>query len=289
VHKHFWSVVLLSPAAFALCLVSLVGVTAEIARADLPELKWESGKDGFSKNSDRHPLISLKQPRQATDTATFLQALAVMKTTSSLKLQPGIKFTNLIPIDSFTSAKASEQTNLQNDVSKFDNNQEIAPVNWVSQLSDIQSSDTQLELGNLETSTNNGMDRVTNVSQLRDVQPTDWAYEALRQLVEKYGCIAGYADGTFRGNRALSRYEFAAGLNTCLQQVEKLIAAGFNNIAREDLEKLSQLSNEFGTELSNMRSRINNLLAEFSYIVTPAAPLGNFMFALAQESFSQNS
>lgn len=49
---------------------------------------------------------------------------------------------------------------------------------------------------------NNPMDQVTNVSQLRDVSPEDWAYEALRSLVERYGCIAGYPDGTFRGNLA---------------------------------------------------------------------------------------
>ncbi|MEW5860313.1 MAG: iron uptake porin, partial [Cyanobacteriota bacterium] len=64
-----------------------------------------------------------------------------------------------------------------------------------------------------EVGTTDSMDQVTNVSQLQDVEPTDWAYEALRSLVERYGCIAGYPDGTFRGNRALSRYEFAAGLN----------------------------------------------------------------------------
>ena len=67
------------------------------------------------------------------------------------------------------------------------------------------------------------MDQVTNVSQLSDVSPGDWAYEALRNLVERYGCIAGYPDGTFRGNRAMTRYEFAAGLNSCLQQIERLI------------------------------------------------------------------
>ncbi|NES87212.1 MAG: S-layer homology domain-containing protein, partial [Moorea sp. SIO2B7] len=56
------------------------------------------------------------------------------------------------------------------------------------------------------------MEQVNKVYQLRDVQPTDWAFEALRNLVERYGCIAGYPNGTFRGNRALSRSEFAAGL-----------------------------------------------------------------------------
>ncbi len=60
------------------------------------------------------------------------------------------------------------------------------------------------------------MSQVTSVSQLSDVQPTDWAFQALQSLVERYGCIAGYPDGTFRGNRALTRYEFAAGLNACL-------------------------------------------------------------------------
>ncbi len=41
------------------------------------------------------------------------------------------------------------------------------------------------------------MDQVTNVNQLRDVSPQDWAYEALRNLVETYGCISGYPDGNF--------------------------------------------------------------------------------------------
>jgi hypothetical protein len=49
VHKNFWSVLLFSPAALASCLVSLAPVNAEIAKADLPELKWENGKNGFSK------------------------------------------------------------------------------------------------------------------------------------------------------------------------------------------------------------------------------------------------
>ena len=39
---------------------------------------------------------------------------------------------------------------------------------------------------------------------------TDWAYQALANLVETYGCVAGYPNGTFRGNRAMTRYEAAA-------------------------------------------------------------------------------
>ena len=67
------------------------------------------------------------------------------------------------------------------------------------------------------------MGQVTSVSQFSDVQPTDWAFQALQSLVERYGCIAGYPNGTYRGNRAMTRYEFAAGLNACLNWVNELI------------------------------------------------------------------
>ena len=59
-------------------------------------------------------------------------------------------------------------------------------------------------------------DQVTSVSQFSDVYPTDWAYQALANLVEQYGCVAGYPNGTFRGNRAMTRFEAAALLNACL-------------------------------------------------------------------------
>lgn len=68
--------------------------------------------------------------------------------------------------------------------------------------------------------------QVNSVFQLSDVSPSDWAFDALRNLVENYNCIVGYPDGTFRGSRPLSRYEFAAGLNACLQQIERMIQSG---------------------------------------------------------------
>jgi hypothetical protein len=61
--------------------------------------------------------------------------------------------------------------------------------------------------------------QITSVSQLSDVQPTDWAFQALQSLVETYGILQGYPDGSFRGDRALTRYEFAAGLNAFLDTI----------------------------------------------------------------------
>ncbi|NEP46967.1 MAG: S-layer homology domain-containing protein, partial [Okeania sp. SIO2H7] len=91
----------------------------------------------------------------------------------------------------------------------------------------------------LELEAEDGLEQVTSVSQLSDVEPTDWAFQALQSLVERYGCIAGYPDGTYRGNRAMTRYEFAAGLNACLDRVTELIAASTADlVTREDLALL---------------------------------------------------
>jgi len=111
------------------------------------------------------------------------------------------------------------------------------------------------------------MAQVNNVSQLSDVRPNDWAFEALRSLVERYGCIAGYPDGTFRGNRAMSRYEFAAGLNACLQQMERLIAGvGSDLPSRQDLEKLQRLTAEFQPELTALGTRVDNLEGRVAFV-----------------------
>ncbi|MBL1179379.1 MAG: hypothetical protein FWK01_30735 [Pantanalinema sp. GBBB05] len=94
------------------------------------------------------------------------------------------------------------------------------------------------------------MDQVTSVSQLADVQPTDWAFTALQSLAERYGCIAGYPDHRFRGNQSITRYEFAAGLNACLNRVEDTIATTTDRDVRQaDLLTFQRLQEEFSGEL----------------------------------------
>ena len=67
------------------------------------------------------------------------------------------------------------------------------------------------------------IEQVTNVNQLRDVSPTDWSYDAIKSLTERYNCISGFPDGTFQGNRPITRNEFAAGLNSCFEYIERSI------------------------------------------------------------------
>jgi len=128
--------------------------------------------------------------------------------------------------------------------------------------------------------------QVTSVSQFSDVQPTDWAFQALQSLVERYGCIAGYPNGTYRGNRALTRYEFAAGLNACLDRVNELIAtATADIITREDLATLQRLQEEFSAELATLRGRVDALEArtaelEANQFSTTTKLVGEAIFAL---------
>jgi hypothetical protein len=107
------------------------------------------------------------------------------------------------------------------------------------------------------------MSQVNSVSQLSDVKPTDWAFQALQSLVERYGCIAGYPNGTYRGNRAMTRYEFAAGLNACLDRVNELIATATTDlVTKEDLATLQRLQEQFAAELATLRGRVDAVEAK---------------------------
>jgi Carbohydrate-selective porin, OprB family/S-layer homology domain len=139
----------------------------------------------------------------------------------------------------------------------------------------------------------NRIEQVTGVNQLRDVAPTDWSFEALQSLVERYGCIAGYPNGTFRGNKSLSRYEFAAGLNACMNQIERLVASS-QSIAREDLDKIQRLTQEFQAELATLKGRVDGIEArtaelEDNQFSTTTKLEGQSIFALGGIATGDNA
>jgi len=131
---------------------------------------------------------------------------------------------------------------------------------------------------------------VTSVSQLSDVRPTDWAFTALQSLVERYGCIAGFPDRTFRGKQATSRYEFAAGLNACLDKINEIISAGLaDKVSKQDLATLQKLQEEFAAELATLRGRVDALDAkvaklEAQQFSTTTKLRGEAIFGLATAS-----
>ena len=93
-------------------------------------------------------------------------------------------------------------------------------------------------------------EQVTSINQFSDVQPTEWAYQALSNLIERYGCVAGYPDCTFRGKKALSRWEAAALLNACLDRVTEVT------------DELRRLLKEFEAELAVLKGRVDGLEAK---------------------------
>jgi hypothetical protein len=115
------------------------------------------------------------------------------------------------------------------------------------------------QINNYQQLDQNNQSQVTNVNQLRDVSPTDWAYEALRSLVDRYGCISGFPNQTYRGNQPLTRYEFAAGLNSCLNQIERLIASNSGGVQPEELETINRLTQEFEAELATLGGRVDEI------------------------------
>ena len=124
--------------------------------------------------------------------------------------------------------------------------------------------------------------QVTSVSQFSDVQPTDWAYQALSNLVERYGCVAGYPDGTFKGKQALSRFEAAALLNACLDRVTEVT------------DELRRLQKEFEQELAVLKGRVDGLEAkvgklEATQFSTTTKLQGEATFVLGGSDYNQTS
>ncbi len=124
--------------------------------------------------------------------------------------------------------------------------------------------------------------QLTSVGELSDVQPTDWAYQALTSLIGRYGAISGYPDGTFRGNRSLSRYEFAAALLGVLKQI--------NNgtfVSQEDLVTLQRLETEYRQPLEQIRTRLNDINSRVTNLETnqfssTSSLQGEVIFALTE-------
>ena len=82
-----------------------------------------------------------------------------------------------------------------------------------------------------------------------DVPRDHWAYDAVTQLAAD-GVVEGYGDGTYRGDRNITRYEMA-------QMVAKAMAK--DNMPVSDRALVDRLAAEFADELNNLGVRVSNL------------------------------
>jgi hypothetical protein len=96
------------------------------------------------------------------------------------------------------------------------------------------------------------MAQVTSVKQLSDVQPTQWSYQAITNLVERYGCVAGYPNGTFQPGQPATRAELAALTNACLDRISEFQSAA-------DAALAAALRAEFAKEIGATNARVTAL------------------------------
>lgn len=124
------------------------------------------------------------------------------------------------------------------------------------------------------------------VSQLSDVNPTDWAFQALQSLTLRYDCVTGFPDQTFQGNRPLTRNQFAAGLRDCIDPIRTQLENISDSSIPEDLETLQKLMTDFRQELEQLQNRTQELdlrvIPLENQQFSPTTKLvGAFIFSLA--------
>jgi len=251
-HKFIWYLLLVFPAVSTPFWLNL-----NVANAELLSDSQRSNENQITSQT-KNVFESGTKNKLINNSYT----LGLEKTTTAIPIPQG---------DSSERVLISEKTNLPANKDLLIKNETVAQANPASPLLDVQDLNSSQEVINLDDNlksilSDDSMAQITNASQFRDVQPSDWAYEALDRIVQKYGCLVGYPDGSFRGNRALSRYEFAAGLNACLTQVEKLISANGNSVSNEDFETLQRLTNDFRSDLANLGTRINTIESRTSFL-----------------------
>lgn len=87
-----------------------------------------------------------------------------------------------------------------------------------------------------------------------DVSPNHWAYQALTTLANKYNFKLGYPDGTFKGEKNLSRYEVAALIVEVMKQLEN------KKIEKTDIKIIKKLESDFDPELASFKEKISGKL-----------------------------
>ncbi|MEO1559564.1 MAG: iron uptake porin, partial [Cyanobacteria bacterium J06632_19] len=233
---------------------SSVVISPQIAPPDF--IKSDNTLEVISENCDRNNCEVIKQSQISVDSSLQSPKTVITPTKSNLEASEN-NTSILIPQQSrlLPNQPLNQKYSLrtQKPEVEFDtDNQELQNQNIFANSENIS--------GNQSLESENPMSQVTSVSELDDVNPTDWAFEALQSLASRHNCALVYPDGTFRGKRIINRYQFATGVDACLQQINELIVKnGASAIDEQDLIVLQRLQNEFRAELNQLEQRIISL------------------------------
>ena len=98
-----------------------------------------------------------------------------------------------------------------------------------------------------------------------DVPANHWAYDAIEKLQSK-GILLGYIDGTFKGDKTLSRYTMAMLTAKMLANVEQALKIDHSQVTKDDIELLESLAFEFADELSLLGTNVNSLFDDLNSV-----------------------
>ena len=135
------------------------------------------------------------------------------------------------------------------------------------QLNQTRSSTSKRQANFLPQTREVFLSQTNSIRELQDIQPTDWAYEALKSLIERYDCIRGFGDRTFRGEQTVSRNEFVAGLNNCLNKIEGILATS-DRMPQTDVDTVLRLMQEFQSDLAILQGRTDGIQARIGDLET---------------------
>jgi hypothetical protein len=104
------------------------------------------------------------------------------------------------------------------------------------------------------------IDAQAQIDALKDVPSTSWAYQSIKDLADD-GIVAGYPDGTFKGNRPLTRYEAAVLVERAVAYLSKQLANPQTaaTVSPKDLDALRALLTEFRGDIEALRLRVGDL------------------------------
>lgn len=156
----------------------------------------------------------------------------------------------------------------------------LITIFYLIYLPDITSAQHK-PFNELNPALDNSLDYINNVEKLSDVYPEDWAYQALKSLVERHGIITGYPDGTFRGNQVISRYEFAAALQAVFSVIDSLNL----DLSKREVGQIERLQEIFALELAILKGKVDGVQArvqelEATNFSTTTKLTGQVLFAV---------
>jgi hypothetical protein len=120
-----------------------------------------------------------------------------------------------------------------------------------------QSADTPPPVPGM---TGDQIDAQAQIDALKDIPQNSWAYQSITDLVND-GIIVGYPDGTFKGNRPLTRYEAAVMVERAVQYLTKRLAnpQTASTVSQKDIDALRALLDEFRGDIDSLKIRVADI------------------------------